>query len=277
MLIQLTNHCTMGCPHCMQESEENHQHMTEDVFLKTLQFGSWSGALVYNVSGGEPTEHPEFEKFMNILFGHLENVPMPIPGLPGCTVESNGEWFRDPVKTGVVRGLLSSGHLLGLQVSSFEGLYRNYGFIRQHKDELQSLSPKIKVVDGVIHSMQDLGRAAKTNHPLVKDAIHGNKYQVSCLNGCLIGKQTSNVRQMSAALFQNGQTCKPFVDWRGNVHWSESIGCPSYGNVLKDEFEDIWQNLRKAVPCGKCRLYLNLFKSHDPKIVLTRRILDIDD
>ena len=275
MLIQLTNHCTMRCPHCMHESDENFQHMTEEVFMKTLQFGAWSGAWLYNISGGEPTEHPEFERFMNLLVEHLKSLSFQIPGMPAFTVESNGEWLRSTSKTNIVKDLLVQGRLLSFQISSFEGLYRNYDYIQQNKDRLQTMSPKIRVVDKGILSMQDFGRAAKSREPLIREAIKNNKYQVSCLNGCLLSKQTDNFRKLNDCLFQYGQSCKPFVDWRGNVHWSESLCCPSYGNVVKDDFEIIWQNLRKAVPCGKCSLYQNLLISTDPKIIYARHILGI--
>lgn len=40
MLIQITNHCTLGCPHCMQCASENGQHMSPEVFAKALEFGA---------------------------------------------------------------------------------------------------------------------------------------------------------------------------------------------------------------------------------------------
>ena len=265
----------MGCPHCMQESEENHHHMTEDIFRKALQFGAWSGAWFYNISGGEPTEHPEFERFMYLLFEHLKKISFPIPGMPACTIESNGEWLRSSEKTDIVKSLLKEDRLMALQVSSFKGLYKNYEYIQQYKYELKTMSPKIHVVDGGILSMQDLGRASKSCEVHIKEAIKNNKYQISCLNGCLLSKQTEDFKELNSCLSRHGQSCKPFIDWRGNVHWSESICCPSYGNVLKDDFQTIWQNLKKAVPCGKCSLYKNLLESTDPKIIRARQIMGI--
>ena len=165
--------------------------------------------------------------------------------------------------------------MIALQVSSFKGLYKNYEYIQQQKKIIESLSPKLKIVDSGILSMQDLGRAAKSNNSDIKDAIRHNKYQVSCLNGCLLSKQTENFHELNSCLLLHGQSCKPFVDWRGNVHWSESICCPSYGNVVKDDFQTIWQNLKKAVPCGKCSLYKNLIESTNPKIIRSRQIMGI--
>lgn len=276
MLIQITNHCTMNCPHCMQNSSENGQHMSEEVFRKTLEFGMWSGAWLYNISGGEPTEHPDFVHFIEILSAHLENIQLLTSDFPAFTIESNGEWARDASKTAAVKKVLRLKRMAGFQVSSFRGLYENYNFIQKYKKRIEALHPRMVVVDTGIISMQDLGRASTSQNPSIQKAIAENKHQVSCINGCLLSKQIYDMPWMSHVLFQNAQNCKPFVDWMGNVHWSESICCPSYGNVTTDDFETIWQNLRKAVPCGKCRLYKNLQNSTDPKIVQTRMILGIE-
>lgn len=276
MLIQITNHCTLNCPHCMQKSTENGHHMTEEVFRKAIEFGIWSGAWTYNVSGGEPTEHPEFERFINMLSDALDEVYLVDCANPVFTVESNGEWVRDIQKTNVVKRILKKKNIAGFQISSFKGLYKNYDFIQKYKSKIKALSSKICVVDTGIISMQDLGRAATTDNQKIKKAIADNQHHVACLNGCLISKQIYDMTWMSHVLFQNAQHCKPFVDWKGNVHWSESICCPSYGNVLTDDFDTIWQNLRNAVPCGKCGLYKNLKESTDIKIIMAREIMGID-
>ena len=275
MLIQITNHCTMNCPHCMQDSKENGHHMTEEVFLKTLEFGEWSGCYTYNISGGEPTEHPYFEHFMEILTNHLEKATTLMAGAPVFTIESNGEWARDVSKTAIVKKILKSKKLAGFQVSSFKGLYRNYDFIQKYKKRIEALHPKMIVEDTNILSMQPLGRASYSQNPTIIKAIAENKHHVSCLNGCLISKQTDSIKEMNTILLQAHQFCKPFVDWEGNVHWSESVCCPSYGNVLNDNFEKIWENLRKAKPCGKCKLYENLQNSTDPRIILARKIMGL--
>lgn len=275
MLIQITNHCTLGCPHCLQESSENSCHMTEETFKKALEFGRWSGCWRYNISGGEPTEHPEFEHFINILSEYIEKVNMPISEYPVFTIETNGEWARDVFKTNSIKRVLKERRLEVLQVSSFKGLYKNFDFIQKYKKKIEALSPKVRVVTCGIISMQDLGRASKSGKPFIEKAIEENKYNVSCLNGCFVSKQTDDIVSLNYSFFQGNQTCKPFIDWKGDVHWSESICCPSYGNVLIDDFDVIWDNLRKAVPCGKCRLYKKLLDSTDPKIMFARNLMGI--
>lgn len=274
MLIQITNHCTMNCPHCMQNSTPNGNHMTEEVFRKTLEFGAWSGCWRYNISGGEPTEHPLFEEFMSILHRHLSDNPMSLPMYPTFTIESNGEWIRDAAKVNIVKKILKYERMEAFQVSSFRGLYRNFDFIQKYRQKIESLHPRIAVVSQGIVSMQDLGRARHTSNASIRKAVEENTHMPCCINGYFISKQTDNVREFSRALFLT-QTCKPFVDWKGNVHGSESICCPAHGNVMTDSFETIWNNLREAVPCGKCRTYKNLLASTDPKIAYARMLMNL--
>ena len=274
MLIQITNHCTMNCPHCMQNSTTNGNHMSVEVFRKTLEFGVWSGCWRYNISGGEPTEHPCFEEFMAILHRHLLDNPMPLPMYPTFTVESNGEWIRDAAKVNVVKKILKYDRMEGFQVSSFRGLYRNFDFIQKYRQKIGAFHPRNAVVSQGNVAMPDLGRARHASNASIRKAVEENTHMPCCINGYFISKQTDNVREFSRALFPT-QTCKPFVDWKGNVHGSESMCCPAHGNVMTDSFETIWQNLRKAVPCGKCHTYRNLLSSNDPKIVYARTLMNL--
>ena len=276
MLIQITNHCTLGCSHCMQCASENKHHMSPEVFAKALEFGAWSDNYIYNISGGEPTEHPMFEQFIEQLAAHIAAHPHPkMPNLPVFTIESNGEWVRSAQKVQAVKRILKQPRLVGLQISSFKGLYRNYDFIQKYKRKIEALSSKVCIVDEGIRSMQDLGRASTTNHPIVLKQIADNPHYMSCLNGCLSGKQVGTLNEAVHSFMLKGFSCKPLVDWQGNVHWSESICCPSYGNVLTDPFETIWENMRCAIPCGKCSGYQRFLKSDNPQIVMARALLGI--
>lgn len=276
MLIQITNHCTLNCPHCMECASENGHHMTPQVFDKALEFGAWCGNLLYNISGGEPTEHPMFEEFIDKLVAHISDNPHPNrPEYPMFTIESNGEWIRSSQKVQAIKRILKLPRLAGLQVSSFKGLYSNYNFIQKYKRKIEALNPKVCVADNYIRSMQDLGRAHNTDNPLVLKQIENNPYYMSCLNGCLAGKQVGTLNEALLSFAAKGLFCKPLIDWQGNVHWSESICCPSYGNVLTDPFETIWENMRRAIPCGKCHGYQNFITSQQPQIVMARKLLGV--
>jgi hypothetical protein len=66
MLIHVTNHCEMGCSHCMEDSTIKGAHMPFETFLRAIDFTRRIERLAWAVcppliliSGGECTEHPE--------------------------------------------------------------------------------------------------------------------------------------------------------------------------------------------------------------------------
>ena len=69
MLIKITQSCSMGCKHCMNNAISCDKHMSDKVFTDTLAFvKSFSFPVPIVISGGEPTEHPEFMQLMLELF-----------------------------------------------------------------------------------------------------------------------------------------------------------------------------------------------------------------
>lgn len=72
MLIKITNFCSMGCSHCLEDSTVAGQHMTRETFLAALELTerleglSWERGVpkILLISGGEATEHPDIEWFL---------------------------------------------------------------------------------------------------------------------------------------------------------------------------------------------------------------------
>lgn len=68
MIINITQHCTLRCSHCMQNAgPERNEMMSKDMFLQALQFAKNIGSNAVMVSGGEPTSHPDFFYFLEVL------------------------------------------------------------------------------------------------------------------------------------------------------------------------------------------------------------------
>jgi len=93
VLIKITNHCSMHCSHCMEDALETNEHMTEETFREALAFtrrieepawGLGARRLIL-LSGGEPTEHPDIVKFIEIVIKE-SLIPLLI---------TNGMWLAD--------------------------------------------------------------------------------------------------------------------------------------------------------------------------------------
>lgn len=72
MLVKITNYCSMGCSHCMEDSTVAGQHMSRATFAAALALTdrlesvAWSRGVprLLLLSGGEATEHPDVVWFL---------------------------------------------------------------------------------------------------------------------------------------------------------------------------------------------------------------------
>ena len=69
MYIQITERCNMRCRHCCMKATHRGRDMTFDVFKKALEYDD-----IIAIGGGEPTVHPEFEKFLLYAIANVDDV-----------------------------------------------------------------------------------------------------------------------------------------------------------------------------------------------------------
>lgn len=256
----------MGCPHCLQNSNPNGGHMSFETFKNAIEFGKNIHCLIYNISGGEPTENPELLKMCKAFDAmSKENYD-----LLYFVLSSNGMWLKDKGKTEMIKEIQSLQSCKGIQVYTNKDYYKEYAWVMKHIRQFDKF-PKVVMVTDPIISMQDLGRA-RTCEKAQKE-INESPYHMSCLNPILFAKQTRHVLFWSAGLQRHRHFCKPLVDYKGDVHLSESWLCPSMGNVNKQDVQYIWANIQKAEPCGNCAGYRKFLASEEPKIIEARKII----
>lgn len=261
MLIQITNRCQEGCRHCLQNAMPDGPLMTESTFRKAIEFGRFLKCPLYVITGGEPTEHPQFLEFCKMLNRLISKEAV-------FTVTSNGMWYPD--QKDMVEKLSRLKSFAGMQVYSNPKWYKDYDFIMAHKTEIESIN-KVSISNETIY-MQDLGRACQD-----KDAqaeVAKNPYFMSCVNGHLLFRQMSSLHRMRG-MSPKGTYCKPMVDYKGDVHLSESCLCPSFGNVDTDLFMQIFSQLRNAKPCLKCAGGKRFIQSVRPDIMAAKAVIGI--
>lgn len=286
MLIMITNRCFENCPHCMENSNPEGQMMDGRTFHKAVMFAKYIGSSVVALSGGEPTTHPDFFKFCKAL---NDDYKMPF------TVVSNGTWalphFGSLDWEGTSENLILQYHLdnekvvrqirrmcsdfknfIGMQVYTNKLFYKDYDKIHEKKPFFDSFGGKVILDESPIRSMQDLGRAKTCE--IAQKMCDESKYHMSCLNSALCSKQVVYPNLYGKTLERAAMHfCHPMVDFDGFVHLSESWLCPHVGNVTRDLFDDIWENMLCYKPCGRCKGYKKFSESKDPKIVMARQIM----
>lgn len=83
MLLSITEKCRMGCSHCMDDARADcDKFMTKEMFEKAVDF-NFKYDKTIGITGGEPTEHPLFWEFMDIV---VDKAPDPC----AITIMTNG-------------------------------------------------------------------------------------------------------------------------------------------------------------------------------------------
>jgi len=70
MYVQITTKCNMACEHCgMNCNKQDGENMSFETFKEALKHDDH-----ITIGGGEPTIHPQFEKFLLYALGKCENI-----------------------------------------------------------------------------------------------------------------------------------------------------------------------------------------------------------
>lgn len=245
MLFLLTEYCTMNCQHCMNDSTPGGEHASLRVIKAFKKFAQNLGTIKVAVSGGEPSQHPNFLEY----FGYLAKA---FDGKAAVVLISNGYFLHvDELCDGLSR--LQKRYKFGIQVTSIDGLYP------QHKATLEVFEEK-KEAFGQIELIQQLsfieqmGRARF--HDVRQYATMGDRQAPDCFNLYAGARQLDSFRSVINFLDYKTQYnfCKPMIGPRGDIYPGESVFCPSVGNILKDSNAKIYKRLKEGQPCEKCEI-----------------------
>lgn len=239
MLLKITEACSMGCTHCMNDAKPDGKHMTFETFQAALDFiirnKSYHSILI---SGGEPTEHPVFPMFMGYAIAALNEIKEP----KVLTVTTNGFWILNNISA--AKEIVGAGNEythVEFQVSTdtryypqkldvTKRIWREKGFILC-KDCVEHMYPQ--------------GRAKTNNLPW---EAKGSK----CFNVRAITKQIPNptIENVVSGLFRAAKFCTPAIRIDGGISLGESDLCPKVASIY-DKEEDIIQKI-KDFKCDGC-------------------------
>jgi len=254
MLIQITNKCHMGCPHCMQDSTPRGKNMSENVFLDVLQLCHMCNPHIISISGGEPLEHPEW---LQIAYSLLA-----VRSALFVNILTNGSWIEDTKKRFMMAKLIrESKGRIKVQVYSHPKYYKNHTWTVEHEKQFRSIGCTPDFHSPIY--MQDLGRARKN----CRQEVEKSDFVPSCINSHLIAQQSGSLSQFLRMSMQAGKFCRPLIDPMGNIHMSESCLCQSVAHVSDGPVE-IFRKMKESKPCKGCSLYKNFEELHPNELKL---------
>jgi len=270
MLLQISNRCDEGCPHCLQDSREDGGLMSMETFRDAVRFGYNTGWHLFLVSGGEPTMNPEMERML-LWFDDISQSLHREFGVPiKFAIATNGTWIEDADKRRMMWRIARLKSYMFTQVYTNKRWYQDYDFIQDWRTELEQI-PHCMIVEDQLW-MQDLGRA-RTNAECQAE-VEKNPYRCSCMNAALAAHQVPNKKYYGIQLESRSQICSPCVDFKGDVHLSESWLCPSVGNVTTESSDIIYSRMGEFKPCMRCKNSKKLYDNED-KLALAREIFGI--
>jgi len=222
MLVKITNSCHMNCSHCMEDASPNGEHMTIETFEKTIKFVKQYNPFLI-ISGGEPTEHPEFKQFIELTKKYNIHT----------SVLSNGTFIKTHPEY---------LDLIQFQIINDKSYYPIEIKPIQHEN-IVVFSTQISA------PISPFGRAVKNN-------IKSSRMSPLCFNLRSITASTKNFQETIIFLRLKQKMCIPSIDIHGNLLAGESIFCSKIGTI-DDSNETITANILKF-KCNKCGLVNNL-------------------
>lgn len=222
MLIDITDKCSLECKHCLSSCTKDGQHMSEQTFRDVITF------LIKNelcdciiISGGEPTEHPEFVQFLHRLTARLkaEDVRSFI------TITTNGFWCLenpelaksvvvDTDKIKVVWQVSTDTRYYPKDLPVHKKLWREPGFV---------------LCEHCVEQIYPQGRALENDIPWKAKAS-------KCFNIRALSKQLANptVTSVVKRLIDFKKFCTPRININGGISLGESRLCPTVATIYDD-------------------------------------------
>lgn len=258
MLIKITNYCSMGCSHCMEDSTVTGQHMTRETFTTALALTArleglaWSCGVprVLLLSGGEATEHPDVAWFLETALAHAHQV----------ILITNGLWLDDPELR--ARILRPDWPDLMVQVTNDPRFYPRAPKAVPMDD------PRV-VFEPALTRLVTLGRLKRSRLP-PSPPIHRapTSFNIRSLTRSFGDvREALFVIRARAAVGMSGN-CAPSISSDGTIVAGETSNCFPIGNVHSSA-EDVTRALL-AMECNKCGLVDNLSQKEKLAIGATR-------
>lgn len=236
MLVKITDKCSMGCTHCLSDCKPDGKHMPFETFKDVVEFNrklnSDNNTMDISpilLSGGEPFEHPEIEKFIDYLIeSYIQKRSIMMP-TPRVIITTNGEYISK--NTDIIKRLRSEvgNTAIQFQVSVDDRYYPT------HIDESALKKFKNVIICHGITSIYPQGRALENNIPYSRKSS-------SCYNVRALAKQFGATDSALSTIFKfmimKGHiTCCPHIDIDGNIKVGESRLCPVCSNIYKTDEE----------------------------------------
>lgn len=227
MIICITDRCRMNCSHCMDNCvySDTNSFMDEKTFISSLKFVlDIIGCKLVIISGGEPTEHPDFVNYMYIAndYAKCYNAAICV-----CT---NGMNFNDEHILEQIKEFESNGSNVMYQVTNDKRYYP--------VDVTNIIDNSVFNMENVVYCdnievIYPMGRAVQNNIPYQAKAS-------KCFNIRSLTRHQGSLSKAVKILEGIGKFCTPLIDPSGYIRLGESLLCDRIDDyTVNDVIDDI--------------------------------------
>lgn len=243
MLIEITNRCNEGCPHCFNSSFPNGGMMSETVFKNAVAFAVRNKMPLIYLSGGEPFLHPNIGKWVRYIGEQYEKRRIALV----LIITTNGTWCLDEKSLKRAKNIINSQYVSNVIVNTNKKYYQHYEEVCSFFEK--NVIPKTELNkdwQGEVTNMIKLGRANNLDfkilgHPhCIDSSNHFKKFHGESLPSILL------------KWAKKGHSCSPAVSINGDVRIGPSRFCKPIFNVNKKEPADLCSMIENFEPCNKC-------------------------
>jgi len=213
-------------------SSPDGDHMSMKTFEKAIEFAFNCGVLGILLSGGEPFEHPDLEKMVDIASEATAVV----------IVASNGLFTLDPRKLELAKKLNAF-----IQVTNDERYYPK----RIDETKIQEI-PKASLEKNLT-TMYDGKRAKAAGYK-------PTRFSPFCFNLRSLTR-AQNFASAVPMLEYYGKLCSPSINADGTIVAGEVDGCYTLGDVETATVASV-DKVLKTMKCNRCGLVDNLDEFH---------------
>lgn len=238
MLLSITEKCRMGCTHCMDDAKADcNKFMSYDVFKRAIEF-NFQYDKTLTITGGEPTEHPDFWKLMYTVAHKMKSDEI-------TTVTTNGMNLNNN-DIPIIKELNSicKGHILW-QVSSIPEYYPLKVDLNKKIFQMEEF-----VIATEIERLYPLGRA-KDHSEWDFSKVKGTK----CFNIRSFIRSTGDFGLSIKHLRSMFKFCTPQISYDGHIKLGESTLCPNVAHIDDDEMHIVMKCC--SFKCQGCKEILD--------------------
>lgn len=243
MLIEITNQCNEGCPHCLNSSLPNGGMMSETTFKNAVAFAIKHKISLIHLSGGEPFLNPNIGKWIRYIGEQFEKRRIPLL----LIITTNGTWCLDEKSLKKAKNVINSQYVKEVIVNSNKKYYKHYDEVCDFFKK--NFLPKTKLYkdwQGIVTNLIKLGRGVNIAEPVG----HPHCYDIKkfFLDRVDTGESFDSIIKK---WFSRGKSCAPAIDIFGNVRLGPSRFCKPIFNINQKE-PDLNSAISEFEPCNRC-------------------------